>query len=66
MLVRATKFAGTSLAIAGINATILNSGSMPSARPVFIDPAENRPLPARGARALEIEARLDQLNKALR
>src|SRR3990172_3368278 len=40
MLVRATKFAGTSLAIAGINATILNSGSMPSARPVFIEQSQ--------------------------
>jgi poly-gamma-glutamate synthesis protein (capsule biosynthesis protein) len=34
-------------------------------RPVFIDPAENRPLPATGERLQEIEARLEQLNAAL-
>ena len=34
-------------------------------RPVFIDPAENRPLPAKGERLHEIEARLELLNMAL-
>ena len=40
MLVRVTKFAGTSLAIAGIQAVVLNPGSMPNAQPVFIPQAQ--------------------------
>jgi len=36
-----------------------------SARPVYIDPAENRPVPATGDRLREIEARLERLNAAL-
>jgi poly-gamma-glutamate synthesis protein (capsule biosynthesis protein) len=36
------------------------------ARPVFIDPAENRPVPATPQQALEIEARIERLNSAFR
>lgn len=35
------------------------------ARPVFIDPLENRPVPATGQRLVEIEDRIRQLNAAL-
>ena len=34
-------------------------------RPVYIDPAENRPVPATGERLRGIEQRLDRLNAAL-
>jgi poly-gamma-glutamate synthesis protein (capsule biosynthesis protein) len=36
-----------------------------SAEPVFIDPAQNRPLPAEGELAREIERRLEEINDAL-
>jgi poly-gamma-glutamate capsule biosynthesis protein CapA/YwtB (metallophosphatase superfamily) len=36
-----------------------------TARPVFIDPDENRPVPATGERLAAIEARIRQLNAAL-
>jgi poly-gamma-glutamate synthesis protein (capsule biosynthesis protein) len=36
-----------------------------SARPVFIDPMENRPLPATGDRLREVEERLQRLSAAL-
>ncbi|MGE0057200.1 MAG: CapA family protein, partial [Dehalococcoidia bacterium] len=37
-----------------------------NARPVFIDPLENRPRPATGDRLAEIEARIRTLNAGLR
>jgi poly-gamma-glutamate capsule biosynthesis protein CapA/YwtB (metallophosphatase superfamily) len=37
-----------------------------TSRPVFINPAQNRPVPATGDRLLEIEARIERLNAALR
>jgi hypothetical protein len=35
-----------------------------TARPVFIDPLQNRPVPAAGERLAEIEARIRTLNAA--
>jgi poly-gamma-glutamate synthesis protein (capsule biosynthesis protein) len=37
-----------------------------TARPVYIDPLENRPLPATGDAARQIEERIERLNTALR
>ena len=36
-----------------------------SARPVYIDPAQNRPVPAEGEQLAEVEARIRQVNGAL-